>query len=365
MYCGLTDEEGSKVVGHILDGIFDGTIRSQNGTYHVERVHKFFKSPQSFHSIIYHERDIIRTPDSSHFSSHTAAAAAKETILEQLRETASQAVPLTEKEEDQEMTSHPGQQQESRRLKRGTVNGNRFCLIRLAADHLFLENIGNGSVVNTMAEMVTVIEGVQEIYRSTDFINDDGIADGIKPVVASLEVLNQSAEGYPFNAEDIDVISFLELWSQEDQGGFCLSLLLTYRDFDSGVLGLAFVGDPPGGNRGGICEEKVLTAAFGEAYLNTAIVSFLNFGQRQPRLVSTITVAHEFGHNFGAVVRKHTLIVNLPSGTIPLGCVIHTVCTLQHDPSRVCSQAEMRSRGGGGRGGDSRPLTLKMQPNYH
>ena len=34
--------------------------------------------------------------------------------------------------------------------------------------------------------------------------------------------------------------------------------------------------------------------------LNTAIVTLLNFGQLQPRGVSIVTMAHEWGHNFGS-----------------------------------------------------------------
>lgn len=67
------------------------------------------------------------------------------------------------------------------------------------------------------------------------------------------------------------------------------------------MLGLAWVAQPPGGSSGGICEGRVRLSV-GERSLNTAIVSYLNYGSRQPRGVVTITVAHEFGHNFGSSV---------------------------------------------------------------
>lgn len=67
------------------------------------------------------------------------------------------------------------------------------------------------------------------------------------------------------------------------------------------MLGLAWVAQPPGGSSGGICEGRV-SLSVGQRSLNTAIVTYLNYGSRQPRGVVTITVAHEFGHNFGSSV---------------------------------------------------------------
>ena len=43
---------------------------------------------------------------------------------------------------------------------------------------------------------------------------------------------------------------------------------------------------------GGICESR----------LNTGIVTLLNYGRRVPTAVTTLTMAHEAGHNFGSEV---------------------------------------------------------------
>jgi len=145
---------------------------------------------------------------------------------------------------------------------------------------------------------IALTSQVQDIYRATDF-DRDGTMDGIIPTIARTEILDLNSPGYRFGATTIAVNDFLDLWSQEDHSEFCLALLLTYRDFAQGVLGLAWVAEPAGGNRGGICEDRVRLQV-GERSLNTAIVTFLNYGARQPRSVSVITVAHEFGHNFGS-----------------------------------------------------------------
>lgn len=282
-------------MGHIIDGIFDGVIHSRQSVFHVERAHKFFSDPQGFHSIIYHEDD-VQPPNL------IPSCNVKEKLIEHLNYLAKHAVPLNDyKNRVYGADRHA-------RLKRQTINNNRFCPIRVAADHLFLQNVGGGSVMNTMSEIVAVIGEVQQIYRNTDFFNNDGVPDSVQPVVASLEVLNQSAPGYRYGTPSISVNNFLDLWSQENQSGFCLSLLLTYRDFSSGVIGLAWVAQPPGGTRDGICEDEVRLSV-GNRYLNTAIVSFLNFGRRQPRSVSTITVAHELGHSFGSPVSNTGIIM--------------------------------------------------------
>ena len=138
------------------------------------------------------------------------------------------------------------------------------------------------------------------LSQNTDF-DGDGFSDSIHPVIVSLEVLQLNSSGYRYGAQTIQVNQFLDLWSQEDQSMFCLALLLTCRDFDQGVTGLAWVAQPPGGNQGGICEGLTRLRA-GDRYLNTAIVSFLNYGQLQPRSVSAITTAHQLGHGFGSPV---------------------------------------------------------------
>ena len=140
--------------------------------------------------------------------------------------------------------------------------------------------------------------------------------DNIIPSIARVEILNQSDPGYRFSAGITNVNTFLDLWSQEDQTEFCLALLLTYRDFANGVLGLAWVAEPAGGNRGGICEGRVRLQV-GERSLNTAIVTYLNYGQRQPRPVTVITITHQLGHNFGSPVSLSLPPSYLPSLSLP------------------------------------------------
>lgn len=50
----------------------------------------------------------------------------------------------------------------------------------------------------------------------------------------------------PFRFANIGVEKFLELNSEQNHDDYCLAYVFTDRDFDDGVLGLAWVGAPAG-----------------------------------------------------------------------------------------------------------------------
>ena len=266
----------------IVDGVFDGVIVTPHEEYHVEVAGKFFDHPVDYHSVIYATSAV----DFSAVNGSKPSCGVTGMIHEKLRTLQSSATPIFE-------------QDNKFRTKRALSPSNRFCPILIAADELFFENIGGGSDSTTMNEMTSLLTSVNTLFSVTDF-DFDGSTDSIGFLIRRAAILRSSMPGYRYGG-NIEVTDFLDLWSQEDHDGFCLAMLLTYRDFANGVLGLAWVAEPPGGNRGGICENR-LTLNVGRRSLNSAIVTFLNFGNRQPRPVTIITIAHEFGHNFGSPV---------------------------------------------------------------
>lgn len=70
IYSGYLDDEAnlSKVYGHLVNGVFEGAIHSTNGTYYVERAHRYNKinKKKNVHSVIYNSDDVVH-PHANHF----------------------------------------------------------------------------------------------------------------------------------------------------------------------------------------------------------------------------------------------------------------------------------------------------------
>lgn len=63
--------------------------------------------------------------------------------------------------------------------------------MHIAADHLFSEDVGAGSVSTTVAEMVYHIGMADKAFRATDFNQDGGPGDGIGFVIAAVTVFKE------------------------------------------------------------------------------------------------------------------------------------------------------------------------------
>ena len=91
------------------------------------------------------------------------------------------------------------------------------------------------------------------IFERTDF-DDDGLADGIHFGILGMEVENSPpASGTFYDNQFISVLEFLTEHSTADWSQYCLSYRFTSRDFDNGVVGLAYVAPQPGVNAAGVC----------------------------------------------------------------------------------------------------------------
>ncbi|XP_053783502.1 disintegrin and metalloproteinase domain-containing protein 10 isoform X3 [Desmodus rotundus] len=122
---------------------------------------------------------------------------------------------------------------------------------------------------------------------------------GVEEVTQINTTADEKDPTNPFRFPNIGVEKFLELNSEQNHDDYCLAYVFTDRDFDDGVLGLAWVG-APSGSSGGICEKSKLYSDGKKKSLNTGIITVQNYGSHVPPKVSHITFAHEVGHNFGS-----------------------------------------------------------------
>ena len=293
----VSGDDSSRVSGHLINGVFDGRIETNGEEFQIEHSNKFFKEQQDFHSVMYRASDVD-------FEQLKASCATKGKLLEEMKCIQSTAIPVKPVLK-QDRANTPSLQEfvgGVRARRASTINGACFCQVRVAVDNLFFRMIGNSNVGATLAEVSVIFSRVQEIFAAADF-DSDGNSDGITPLIADIDIITTSSADYPMfrDNEIIPVNDYLDRWSSIDHSAVCLALLLTYRDFDSGVLGLAWVAEATGGNRGGICEESIILSGQ-RRNLNTAIVTLLNYGQRQVRSVTEINIAHQFGHSFGSLV---------------------------------------------------------------
>ncbi len=128
------------------------------------------------------------------------------------------------------------------------------CSIVLLADPSFFTGPdGRSNVDYAISVMVNRMNIVNDIYANTEFSGVTGYRFLIKGATV---FQTAGSAGNPVAAATYtDASKYLEAFSK---GGSwkssCLAHMFTYREFDGGILGLAWVGNPA--STGGICDPS-------------------------------------------------------------------------------------------------------------
>uniref|UniRef100_A0A4W4GP84 Disintegrin and metalloproteinase domain-containing protein 10 n=1 Tax=Electrophorus electricus TaxID=8005 RepID=A0A4W4GP84_ELEEL len=278
----LFGEKGSLTHGSIVDGKFEGFIQSHRGTFYVEPAERYLKDQSvPYHSVIYHEDDI----DYPHKYGREGGCA-DHSVFERMKKYQRSAV------EEEEGPYQPV----ILRKRRAAQAEKNTCQLLIQTDHLFLRYYGTKEAV--IAQISSHVKAIDSIYQSTDFQGIRNISFMVKRIKIN-GTKEEKDSSNPFRFANIGVEKFLELNSEQNHDDYCLAYVFTDRDFDDGVLGLAWVG-APSGSSGGICEKSKLYSDGKKKSLNTGIITVQNYASHVPPKVSHITFAHEVGHNFGS-----------------------------------------------------------------
>ena len=300
MYSGHdTADDSITAHGHVAFGVFEGVIITKEETYYVEPASRYSMGSPDFHSVIYRHSDM-------NSSSVRLASCGHDSVTEMFQKNLTRAANYFSQSNFVSSSRHEMKRETTPSIK------NR-CWLNVLGDYDFYTAVASGSttqerITQAMATLAAIVKQASTIYQSTKFVLSTGqTVQGINFAIKTLRVETSPPTTAPFNNAFIGVQAFLDYWSQADYSKYCLSYRFTYRQFDQGVIGLAYVAAP--GSLGGICDTY--QSGSGKT-LNTGIVTLLNYGQRVPFVVNVVTFAHEAGHNFGSTHDSDTDTVCAP-----------------------------------------------------
>ncbi|KAG9341139.1 hypothetical protein JZ751_019577, partial [Albula glossodonta] len=299
--CPSTGEKGTLSHGAVVDGKFEGFIQTRQGTYYVEPTERYLKDQDtSFHSVIYHEDDIaLGLPPGLLTQSHdpkpqhklvTVASCditvdfsalgtelhreyphkygaeggcADHSVFERMKKYQMSAV-----EEPAKETNHVVVEEEQSdgpvllRKRRAAQVEKNTCQLFIQTDHLFYKYYGTREAV--IAQISSHVKAIDSIYQSTDFLGIRNISFMVKRIRINTTT-DEKDRTNPFRFANIGVEKFLELNSEQNHDDYCLAYVFTDRDFDDGVLGLAWVGAPAVGHNFGSPHDSGTDCTPGES----------------------------------------------------------------------------------------------------
>lgn len=185
------------------------------------------------------------------------------------------------------------------------------CTLHIVADYLFYRNVGNGDLQTTINYILALVNRVNQIYLAAVWDTGDeqsekltNIGFTVQNITVHQEFSRISSSEPHYNMQTNNTWTareYLDNFSRlSPPRHFCLAHLLTYRQFDTPVLGLAYVANPRFGTIGGICSPPQQHGDFLYKH-NTGISTSKGIsGEALITRQADLVVAHELGHNLGA-----------------------------------------------------------------
>eukprot|EP00038_Savillea_parva_P002293 m.112929 g.112929 ORF g.112929 m.112929 type:complete len:957 (+) comp10790_c0_seq2:247-3117(+) len=308
----LHGELGTAVSAQIEDDVLVGMIHTPTEQYFIERADKYLKNP-NFTNIIYKGSDMAQ-PKAHDFEFEGAE-------YEGLAKRQAEFVAEQNKDRLRRQAAEPYNPSKN-------TCGVALVIDKRLMDARFRSN-GQYDTNAAIRDVLRLLDGSSLIYRSTTFTIDGQTRGGVAQFAAKRVVVYTTDTGNPYagqatcatssqagscpsNAECaqgfLDMLTTASPNTTVPNAGwddFCLVHAFTYRDFCGGILGLAWVASPNAASAG-ICARR----SGGRGSLNSGISTMINFGQDVSTQVQIITLAHEFGHNFGSNHDTAGLVAN-------------------------------------------------------
>jgi disintegrin and metalloproteinase domain-containing protein 10 len=176
---------------------------------------------------------------------------------------------------------------------------NLTCNVHLFVEAALLQRFGH-NLYDLSREMFLIFKEINQIFQmiTPKF--------SVQLKISNLTVLDYNS---PYLAESENATIILNSFSRKDQSSYCLSHLILSRKLSENSLGLAYLATPQ--NIAGICGKRRNSVSY-----NVGLSSFNGDKNPLPNKLFTLVLAHELGHNFGALHDFETSSCKIPSEEI-------------------------------------------------
>eukprot|EP01135_Chromosphaera_perkinsii_P000581 Nk52_evm2s128 gene=Nk52_evmTU2s128 len=162
--------------------------------------------------------------------------------------------------------------------------------LRLVLDHTYFQDRAGSNVEMAVAQAVNIVKITNTIYTSTNYGSSQ--FSSVEFALQKLDIYENTGCGNPFSTVT-DIYDYLDILSTyTSHTSYGLVHAISAKGFNN-ILGLAYVGS----SNAGACGRTILGYAYNTGVTNSV---FQNTASADPYIYTTLTFAHEIGHNMGS-----------------------------------------------------------------